>query len=529
MTDTYDVVVIGFGPCGQMMCAQLAQAGHSVVAFERHAQLYGLSRAGHIDDEIMRTLQKVGAGEEFREDAVAWEQYDMRTKAFGGELLLGLDWSQVGPHGYRGHWIFYQNNLEMALNRQVQATGRVEVHMSSQATSFSQDADGITVSVHDYHHGTDRTVHGKYLIAADGANSFVRETLGITSAEGTLGPNQLVIDTVQRRPLSFEFDNGQFADPDRPGCLFQLGKTHRRWEFTLREDEDPADFTIDKVWELLGPWVTPDDVEVIRHPVYRFRETKADEWQRDRIFLVGDSAHTMWPFAGEGMCNGIRDANALAWRIDLVLRGLADPSLLDSYRDDREPNLQGWTDLSREMGLPCILFDKEAAAQRDAYLQACLRDPSLMAPLPAIPGPSAFARPGDEAAGLAATQGLVRVDGKEGLLDDVVGTGFQLITTSADALAAISSEQGTALKTIGVHIIQIGPPGSNAPVIDLDDTMTSWLGDLGLASVLVRPDFYLFGGATTPEDTGELVQAFLDGLAGRPTDAGPTPLGSARV
>ena len=56
--DTYDVVVIGYGPVGQMLSAQLGQAGHRVAAFERHAQLYGLSRAGHMDDEIMRTSQK---------------------------------------------------------------------------------------------------------------------------------------------------------------------------------------------------------------------------------------------------------------------------------------------------------------------------------------------------------------------------------------------------------------------------------------------------------------------------------------
>ena len=84
---------------------------------------------------------------------------------------------------------------------------------------------------------------------------------------------------MQKRPLNFEFDNGQFADPERPGCLFQLGKTHRRWEFTLLPDEKPEDFTLDRVWELLEPWVTPEDVEVIRYPVYQFRESMTDQWQ----------------------------------------------------------------------------------------------------------------------------------------------------------------------------------------------------------------------------------------------------------
>ena len=186
--DNYDVIVIGYGPVGQMAAAQLGQAGFTVGSFERHAQMYGLSRAGHIDDEIMRTLDRVGAGEEFREDAVAWQLYDMRNKAFGGDLLLSLDWSQIGPHGHRGHWIFYQNNLELALNRQVEATGNVSVNFSHEVIDFVQDADGVTVNIRNDISGDVFPARAKYLIGADGANSFVRQRLGITTTEGVTGP-----------------------------------------------------------------------------------------------------------------------------------------------------------------------------------------------------------------------------------------------------------------------------------------------------------------------------------------------------
>src|SRR5205085_9060673 len=112
---------------------------------ERRAELYGVSGVGQIDDEIMRTVDRVGAGEECREDAVAWELYDMRNKAFGGDLLLSLDWSQIGPHGYRGHWIFYQNNLELALNHRIRELDNVEVHMDHEVIDIDQDADGVVV------------------------------------------------------------------------------------------------------------------------------------------------------------------------------------------------------------------------------------------------------------------------------------------------------------------------------------------------------------------------------------------------
>lgn len=513
--ETYDVVVIGFGPVGQIATAKLARAGHRVAAFETHAQLYGLSRAGHIDDEIMRTLQSVGAGEEFREDAVPWKLYDMRTKAFGGELLLSLDWSQIGPHGWRSHWIFYQNNLELALNHQITATGHADVHMSHEATAFEQDADGVTVTVHDKHSDTTKQVRAKYLLAADGANSFIRESLGITSTDGTTGPWQLVIDTAQKRELSFEFDNGQFADHERPGCLFQLGAKHRRWEFTLLEGENPEDFDLDRVWELLTPWVTPDDVEVIRYPVYQFKERMADEWRRDRVILIGDSAHIMWPFAGEGMCNGIRDAAALTWRLDLILRGLADEKILDTYEGDRKPNAKGWTDLSREIGIPCIITDPEIAAGRNAGMIAALSDPSLIPPMTIPPGPTAFGRKGDPGAGLPAVQGQVRTAGGEtGLFDDVVGTGFTLLARDRAALQSLDDEQRSFLESIGAQVAVVGPEGSDVDLIDIDGTYTAWFDQLGRVAVLGRPDFFVFGSAADTSDTGGLVTSLRDQLAG---------------
>jgi 2-polyprenyl-6-methoxyphenol hydroxylase-like FAD-dependent oxidoreductase len=523
MTD-FDVVVIGFGPVGQMLCAQLGQAGHRVLAAERHAQLYGLSRAGHLDDEVMRTLQRVGAGEEFRQDAVSWQMYDMRNKAFGGDLLLSLDWSYIGPHGWASHSIFYQNNLELALNHQVEATGNVEVHMDTECVSISQDADGVQAVLRHKRTGEERTVRAEYLVGADGANSFVRSALGITTTPGTTGPYQLVVDTLQRRPLSFEFDNGQFADPQRPGCLFQLGKTHRRWEFTLLPDERPEDFTLDRVWELLEPWVTPEDVEVLRYPVYRFVESMSDQWRDGRIFLAGDACHLTWPYAGEGMCNGIRDVSSLSWRLDLVLRGLAEEAVFETYMDDRKPNMQAWIDLAREIGLPCIITNPDLAAQRDARMIGAQQDPSLAPPPPVIPGPTAFARPDDSAAGEIALNGTVTSGGSTGLLDDVVGAGWQLICRPEARPEKLDADAVSLLEQIGVRTVVVDRGGADAPVHS--DALVEWLDGLQRVAVLARPDFYLYGGARDAADLPQLIQDFRSSLHTAP-EAGTSPMPTA--
>lgn len=501
---TYDFIVIGYGPVGQMACAQLGHAGYGVAAFEKFPRLYGLSRAGHVDDEIVRTLQRIGAVDDFLEDAVAWEAYDMRTKAFGGDLLLHLDWSGVGPNGWKSHWRFYQNELENAINRKVSETGKVTVSLGCEATSLTQDESGVTVTFRSAERG-EFQVRGKYLLGADGANSFVRDALGIQEWSGREDVEQLVIDTRQKRPLKFEFDNGQFADPARPGCLFQLGKRHRRWEFTLLPHEKPDDFDEARVWELLKPWVTPNDVELLRRPVYRFREKVALEWQRGRIFLVGDAAHRLWPFTGEGMCNGIRDVSALTWRLDLVMKGIAAPALLDSYTDDRKPNFVGWMDLSREIGAGCVITDPAIAEHRNAGFIAAQKDPSLMPPLTVPPGPKAFCRSNDSTAGSMGHQGRVRFNGAEGLFDDVVGRGWVLIST--DALS-LPPEQASFLELIDAVVAEVGPEGSGAPVTDLDGIYATWLASLGRTAVLVRPDFFVWGSASTANDAAALVQEF---------------------
>lgn len=120
----------------------------------------------------------------------------------------------------------------------------------------------------------------------------------------------------------------------------------------------------------------------MRHAVYKFRSLIARNWHSGRVVLAGDAAHQMPPFMGQGMCSGIRDAWNLAWRFDLILKGISSDRLLESYTPERRPQVRAVIDASIAMGQVVCISDKEEAARRDeAYLAGAV--PAL-APFPGL-------------------------------------------------------------------------------------------------------------------------------------------------
>ncbi|MEK8172457.1 FAD-dependent monooxygenase [Streptomyces sp. M19] len=109
---------------------------------------------------------------------------------------------------------------------------------------------------------------------------------------------------------------------------------------------------------------------MLRSTTYIFQARWADEWRLGHVLLAGDAAHLMPPFAGQGMCSGVRDVANLAWRLDLVLRETAPESLLDTYTEERKAQVRESILASVQLGRLICVTDPAAAEERDATVLA---------------------------------------------------------------------------------------------------------------------------------------------------------------
>jgi len=523
MDHDVDVAIVGYGPVGQATAALLVRAGHRVAAFERFNEIYRLPRAVHIDHEIARLLQALGLANLIAERMIPLHEY--RWFGADGEDLMTMKPRRPAPSGWEPDYLFFQPELEAALDGACAEDG-LTVERGWVGEELVDEGDGarLTLRRHEERQAgrldpTDetRTVRARWVIGADGANSFVRGSTGIARRDLGFAERWLVVDAEPHDMDSLASLPGacQWCDPGRPATHVHSGPRHHRWEFMLLPGERAEDFDDpDRVWSLLEPWYRPQDGLGTRSAVYEFRSMLAERMRAGRALLVGDAAHLTPPFLGQGLCSGLRDAANLAWKLDLVLRGMAPDALLDTVEAERQPQTEWVIRFAIELGKVLCELDPDAAAARDAAVRGADTPPPPVE-FPALAGGVVNRPPGDHPdplAGSLGVQGRVAVDGRKGLFDDVVGRGWALIAAGGDPLEPLDDDLRATLGTLGASSTSLDP-GAPGGVADLDGRLTAWLRDHGVYAVLVRPDFYVFGSAASRDALPALVNGLRAQLA----------------
>ena len=360
------------------------------------------------------------------------------------------------------------------------------------------------------------------MVGADGANSLVRQWIGSTVTELGYFHDWLVIDLLMHAPLEdFDFSPPawQLCDPARPTTLVPGGPGRRRFEFMRLPTETVDELNAaETAWNLLAPWgITPTTAKLERHTVYTFQARGCDTWRKGRLLLAGDSAHLMPPFAGQGMCSGLRDAFALSWRLDLVLDGRARDTVLDSYGDERAEQVRHFIEASMGLGEVICLPDPVAAALRDETMKADL-DAGVQQPPRPPPRLGSGLHRDDAGGGLLSIQAEVDDGERRGRLGDVVVHDGLLLLGDPRLREGLRPEDSALLADLGWPVVALASDPGNGQVVDTSGAYTAWLTDLGARAVLVRPDFYLYGAATDADDLTALLDHLRSGLQ---TDGAP--------
>lgn len=357
MREDAPVLIAGGGLVGLAAAMFLAQRGVRSVTVERlkapsplpraaffHMRTIELFRAAGIEDQVLEQSRR-----EFTPDGavVAVESLAGRQlAAFIPSLNEGVE--ALSPCR---RWFVSQPGLEPILRRRAEAAG-ASVLAGYEVVGAEQDGSGVRLTVRDVDTGAERTLRGRYLVAAEGGRSRVREQLGIGMEGRGVFSNSVTI--YFRADLS-RFLTGRnlsiiYVSNPTLGGFFRLEKSGRRGFLAVNTVGDPradpvaavnaaADVSEPRLMELVRAAAGDPGLNVQIEGFSRWRATAdvAERYQDGRVFIAGDAAHPMPPTGGFGGNTGVHDAHNLAWKLALALDGAARPALLDTYEAERKP------------------------------------------------------------------------------------------------------------------------------------------------------------------------------------------------
>ena len=252
---------------------------------------------------------------------------------------------------------------------------------------------------------------------------------------------------------------------------------------------------------------------IVRQSIYTFHAAYAGSFARERIFLLGDAAHLLPPFGGQGMNSGLRDASNLAWKLAFVLLGQAHPRILETYEQERMPHVVRTIAFATFLGKHLVMpAGRVHALLRDAALRALTKLPPVLSGVrERRMRPEALYRNGlilkkrrgsRALAGQLLPQPAVLLPGKRSaLMDDVLGSGFSLVRLHSDPANAFKPLQTEIWRRLKVRRVCLVPASENlhdggenvACAWDDQKQIRHFLQRECDDFVLVRPDRYVLG------------------------------------
>lgn len=526
-----DVVVVGAGPVGLLLANLLGERGLSVLIVDEAPDVLEMPRAISLDNEALRILQAAGLAQELAGQMPSVPHVEMISR----RGLLGRINAAGSVDGHPRLVSIYQPGVERVLRSGLRRHPSVELVPSCSYITHHEQADRVVVRLR--RDGRERDVETRFIVGCDGAKSAVRRTMGWELEGSTYAQDWLIVD-VNRPPTAM--DHVEFiCDPRRPIAHVPGPDGTQRWEFMLMPGETAEEMQRpERIAELLRPWGNVDEMQVVRACVYRFHARLCNRFGAGRVFLAGDAAHLTPPFAGQGLCSGIRDAANLSWKLAAVVRGEASADILPSYERERRPHARSLIRLAVVLGMVIMPTSRLYATVKDALLRLLLRTPlrSYLTDLKIRPdsryreGLFLRGRPPKTAVqpGALFAQHLVRDgDGRVVWSDDALGPHVVLVGMSVDPVALLSPSARAAWSALGGRFVLITNQQQRQEATDrevavLEDVtgrFVTYFGRNGLVAA-VRPDCTVLG-VCAAEQADALITRLYELLSSRANEEGP--------
>lgn len=507
----YDVAIIGLGPVGSAAAILFAEAGLKVIALERDLEVYKLPRAVNLDGEIVRAFQAIGRGEEV--DALLQTVREGDRGGFANskrQWMFGRTFKDFGANGWQPGNMFDQPELEGYLRALAIGHENVTALVGVEATSFLNRDEDVEISVQ--HDDEEFTVRARYLVACDGAASPTRKSLGIAWHDLGYDHEWLVVDVTTFPGHTLNNDTVQVCDPDRIVTYVCTKDPYRRWEFKLLPGESREEMMdSERIMSLIDSWTPRHTYEIRRAAVYQFHAATAEKWRVGRVFIAGDAAHQTPPFLGQGMNAGMRDVINLTWKLELICKGLADDTLLDSYEAERSAHASDLVEWAVAIGrLMDHLAEVERAERQGdeppetpTALKSSGYGQGRESP-PIRGGAVQLAQISDDGStGYLFSQPMVTTSsGVTSKLDELLGPGFALVHKGR---LALNDESLKIISHLNINQVSI-------------DGLTEQRGHLDSLfkennCALVRPDRIVYGHTTATMDVNALLANLAEQLS----------------
>lgn len=334
MESQLDVFIVGAGPSGLMAACLLAQQGITFRIIDVNATPVTQSRALAIQSRTLEILSLMGLADRFLECGRVVHKIEPRP--YGKALHLNFDCLKEETR-FPYVLILEQSQTETLLEQALEAKG-CRVERQSELIGLVQNHQNVALKIRNLKTQQEESVFANYVLAADGAHSLVRKTLGLPFVGEPYAQHFWLADlklegALPEDALSFYVKNQGFLaflplpEPKTYRLVGQLNQSDRDVPSLQAIEAQIQSMTDQRIRCSVPRWLT----------TFNLHHRLVTAMQVDRVFLLGDAAHIHSPVGGQGMNTGMQDAFNLSWKLALVLKGVLPVSALNSYQAERHP------------------------------------------------------------------------------------------------------------------------------------------------------------------------------------------------